>query len=59
MEVSSLAYFVIDGAWDKDSRRGAAAWVQDRVPGEALYQTAVCDASPATMVEIRVGLVLL
>lgn len=40
----SLACFVIDGAWDKDSRRGAAA---------------VCDASWATMVELRVGLLLL
>ncbi|KAG5547883.1 hypothetical protein RHGRI_013533 [Rhododendron griersonianum] len=58
VEVSSLAYFVINGAWDKDSRRGATAWVQDRVPGEALYQTAVCDASSATMVEIRAGLLL-
>ncbi|KAI8554241.1 hypothetical protein RHMOL_Rhmol05G0083200 [Rhododendron molle] len=44
VEVSSLAYLVIDITWDKNSRRGAAA---------------VCDASSATMVELRVGLLLL
>lgn len=44
-EAPSLAYFVIDGALDKDSCRGAAAWVQDRASGEALFQTSVCDAS--------------
>ncbi|KAI8530694.1 hypothetical protein RHMOL_Rhmol11G0079500 [Rhododendron molle] len=59
VEDQLFACFVTDGAWDKVTGRGAAAWVQEGGADAGLFQTAVCQASSAALVEIKAGLLLL
>lgn len=50
----NLEVFVVDGAWDiKTCRGAAAAWASGRSVKESAGQVSICRASSATLVEIR------
>ncbi|KAI8563572.1 hypothetical protein RHMOL_Rhmol03G0119800 [Rhododendron molle] len=51
--------FVIDGAWHEASFRGAAAWVQNGKDRESTFQVQLFNATSATLVEIKAGIMVL